>query len=198
MEVINFDLNYDYKNFYNSDVRSLVNVINLLGKDLVGAEVGVFEAQSFMTLLHNCPNIKTLYGIDSYEPYVDYIKNDYDGTPALVLDKKTVSLVKSLSFNRIKYSGMENKVVFYEEDSNIAAKKIEDESLDFIFLDSYLTYEQAKNDLKIWFPKVKKNGLFAGHDYVCEAVYNSVNEFRLENNIKNTMSVYDSCWCWIK
>ncbi len=40
-------------------------------------------------------------------------------------------------------------------DSNEAAEYIDDDSLDFIFLDAYLTGEQAKNDLEVWYPKVK-------------------------------------------
>ena len=42
-------------------------MINLLGKELVGAEVGVFRAVSFCTLLQNCPNIKKLFGKDFLE-----------------------------------------------------------------------------------------------------------------------------------
>ena len=72
---------YDFKDC-KSDVQSIVHVINLLGKELVGTEVGVFRAVSFCTLLQNCPNIKTLFGIDSYKPYTDYLKEPYDGSPA--------------------------------------------------------------------------------------------------------------------
>ena len=46
-------------------------------------------------------------------------------------------------------------------DSNEAAKHIDDDSLDFIFLDAYLTGEQVKNDLEVWYPKVKTGGIFS-------------------------------------
>jgi hypothetical protein len=41
---------YDFKDC-KSDIQSIVHVINLLGKELVGAEIGVFRAVSFCTLL---------------------------------------------------------------------------------------------------------------------------------------------------
>ena len=46
---------YDFKD-RPADVRSIIALINLQGKDLVGAEIGVFEAESFLTLLQNCPD----------------------------------------------------------------------------------------------------------------------------------------------
>lgn len=41
-----------------------------------------------------------------------------------------------------------------------------DESLDFVFLDATHSYECVSRDIDAWRPKVKKNGLLAGHDYV--------------------------------
>jgi hypothetical protein len=198
---------YDFSNFpFNEDtylpgkssIKSLIHTINFLGEDIIGVELGVFEGESFMTLLHNCPNIKMLYGIDSYLPYADYLKMPYDGTPHMIMGEKDIDLVKSVCYNRIKYSGMDDKITFYEEDSNICSKKFEKESLDFIFIDTYMTYQQAKNDLEIWYPKLKNGGLFAGHDWDSDQIQNAVNEFRDENMIDNFMSIYDYCWCWIK
>ena len=67
---MNYDDPYDYchedpvsgcPNAINSDIKSLINTIGLLGEDLVGIELGVGEAESFMTLLHNCRNIIIVY-----------------------------------------------------------------------------------------------------------------------------------------
>ena len=64
--------NYNFKDAQTS-ARSLIPLIALHGENLVGAEIGVCRADNFLTLLHNCPNIKTLYGVDSYKPYVDFL-----------------------------------------------------------------------------------------------------------------------------
>ena len=61
-----------------------------------------------------------------------------------------------------------------------------------------MTYEQAKNDLEVWYPKLKSGGLFAGHDFDSDQIQKAINEFRNENTIDNFMSIYDYCWCWIK
>jgi hypothetical protein len=72
----------------------------------------------------------------------------------------------------------------------IIVKKFEPESLDFIFLDAYLSYEDVKRDLNSWFKVIKKGGLFSGHDWDCPAIQRAVNEFRFENGIKSRMLTY--------
>jgi hypothetical protein len=46
-----------------------------------------------------------------------------------------------------------------------AADQFEDESIDFVFIDASHEYEDVKNDINTWLPKVKKDGILAGHDY---------------------------------
>ena len=41
--------------------------------------------------------------------------------------EKDIELTKSIAYNKIKYSGMKEKVIFYEEDSNEAVKKFKNE-----------------------------------------------------------------------
>ena len=205
--MIDYNLPYNYRyedpvtgcdNAVESDVRSLVNLIALLGEDLIGVELGVGEAESFMTLLHNCRNIKTLYGIDSYKPYADYLKHPFDGTPAYVMGWKEIERTRDIALNKIKHSGMIEKTIFLQQDSNKAADTFDDESIDFIFVDTYMSYEQAKNDLEVWYPKVKKGGLFSGHDWGSDQIQMAVDEFRCSNNVNKRMSTFDNCWCWYK
>ena len=182
-----------------SDVQSIIHSINFLGEDLVGAEIGVAKGHSFMTLLHNCPNIKTLHGVDHYQPYEDYFNDVYDESrPAYTIDEKQATYSKIVCYNFIKFSGMEEKVKFHEMESDKAAEEIEDGSLDFIFVDAYLTYEQTKKDLNVWYPKVREGGIFAGHDYRCNVVEQAVDSFRKNNNITNKMSVFDETFIWYK
>ena len=46
-----------------------------------------------------------------------------------------------------------------------AAKAIDDQSLDFVFIDADHSYEGCIADIRAWGPKVKFGGLIAGHDY---------------------------------
>ena len=49
--------------------------------------------------------------------------------------------------------------------STQASHLYEDESLDFVFIDADHTKEGFSADMSCWFPKVKKGGVIAGHDY---------------------------------
>jgi len=189
---------YDFVNA-QTDIRSIIQCISLHGEDLIGAEIGVYAGDSFLTILQNCGNIKKLYGVDNYQPYSDFLKENYDGkTPAYQVDKKTIEYVKLTAYHRLEYSGHQDKIVFYEMDSNDAAKQFPEEYLDFIFIDTYMTYEQAKNDMEVWYPKVKTGGIFAGHDWTCTAIQDAVLNFRTENNINSRMGTFDNTWIWYK
>ena len=61
-----------------------------------------------------------------------------------------------------------------------------------------MTYNQSVKDIKQWYPKVKKGGIFSGHDADCPLILEAVNEFRLENNITNFLSISNNTWIWVK
>ena len=191
---------YNFGNNLHTDIRALIPLITLHGDNLVGAEIGVWKGDAFLTMLHNCPNIKTLHGVDCYEPYNDYLSPGvYNANePSVVYDKKDIDFIKLVCYHRLEYSGHKDKIHFHEMDSDEAADYIDDESLDFIFLDAYLTGKQAKNDLDVWYPKVKDGGIFAGHDWDCKDVEVAVNDFRKDNNITKPMCTYDNTWVWVK
>lgn len=188
-------------NFYNSksDIQSLVHAINLHGEDLIGLELGVYKAESFCTLLHNCPNIKKLYGVDSWEPCVDYLRTPYDASiPVAIIDKKHIEGAKLTAFHNIKFCNCNEKAVIIEKDLNEAIKEIDDSSLDFIFLDAYLDKEGVISQITNWYKKVKPGGLFAGHDWECSVVEEALHHFRKQNNITNSLSFFDNTWIWKK
>lgn len=180
------------------DMKSLVNAIALQGDDLIGVELGVWRAESFCTLLQCVPNIKTLYGVDNWQPYIDYIKDPYDGTPTDLSTDREIEYNKFISYHHIKYCANSHKAQILEMDSNEAVDKFGDESIDFIFIDTYYTKEQAERDLDVWYPKVKKGGLFMGHDYDANIIKQVVHEHREKNNVTAPLATYDKCWAWRK
>ena len=158
----------NYKDFNKSDVSPLILSINMMGENLVGLELGVFRGESFMTILHNCDNVKKLIGIDHWKPYTDFIKTNPDGKPAMHIDAFQAELNKNVTLLLCKHNTPKGKQVsIIEKDSLEAVKEIEDESLDFIFFDAMLTEQQTFNEAMAYYPKIKKGGYFTGHDSQC-------------------------------
>jgi hypothetical protein len=46
-----------------------------------------------------------------------------------------------------------------------AAKKFEDDSVDFCYVDAGHSYEAVTNDLNAWWPKLRPGSMFGGDDY---------------------------------
>jgi hypothetical protein len=75
-----------------------------------------------------------------------------------------------------------------------AVKLYEDESLDFVFIDASHEYEDVKDDISHWLPKVKKGGIIAGHDYGFPEIKKAVNEILGSDSIRKT----GDCWIYFK
>jgi len=176
-----------------ADIRSLIPLIGIHGKNLIGCELGLFKAQSLLAVLQALPNVKLMYGVDSFEPYEDLIATDYYSR-----DAKEMEIVKFLAYHNIKYSGVSDRVKVLEMKTGKALSKIKDNELDFIFIDSYLSYEQAFNEINSWYCKVKKGGIYAGHDARNKFIMQAVNDFIKKNKIKSRLVVWDDTWVFIK
>lgn len=77
-----------------------------------------------------------------------------------------------------------------------AANRFENETLDVVFIDANHSYDSVKSDIVTWLPKVKSNGIIAGHDYVPSwpDVIKAVNEIIGQKNIR----LQESCWIYKK
>lgn len=72
-----------------------------------------------------------------------------------------------------------------------AAKTYKDNSLDFVFIDASHDFKSVLEDVHSWFPKVKKGGIIAGHDYRAPDVKKAVDLFfKNKKNIK----LQEECW----
>jgi predicted O-methyltransferase YrrM len=74
-------------------------------------------------------------------------------------------------------------------DSLEASKLYANKSLDFVFIDASHEYEDIKNDIIHWLPKVKIGGILAGHDMVWPGVARAVSEL-----IPNHYLTSSTCW----
>ena len=72
-------------------------------------------------------------------------------------------------------SGYEDRGIMVRATSEVAADMFEDFSLDFVYIDANHAYDFVKQDIKLWYPKVKQNGYLCGHDYINLDWYNDPN-----------------------
>jgi len=76
-----------------------------------------------------------------------------------------------------------------------AAGLYRDKQLDFVFIDAAHNYKNVLRDIKCWYPKVKENGVIAGHDYgVKPGVKRAVDQFFRGENV----TVSGICWLVVK
>ena len=159
----------------------------------VGIELGTDGGTTTLYLLKELPTL-TLHGIDPYLPYIDWGGNSFSWHGGLNHD------------NNNSYAAFMNRVESYSDRythhkkiSDEAVNDFEDESMDFIFIDGLHTYEQVLKDCTNYYPKLKKDGLFCGHDFrTIVGVNKAVNEFALSIGIDTINIMRQDVWYWTK
>lgn len=134
----------------------LARKINVRGYT-IGAEVGVHEGRMARRVLRLCPQLQTYYLIDQWKQIIPDPSGRIIGCEASDADE-----VRRI-FNR-QIAEYRSRVVILEGDSTQMARRIEDGSLDFVFIDADHRYEAVWWDIVTWVPKLKPRGLLSGHD----------------------------------
>jgi len=152
----------------------------------VGIELGTYQGDTTEYLLKNVPNLK-LYGIDPYQPYIDWNGGTMDNPDGLY----------DFFMNKISPYGV--RYHHYRQTSDDAVVNFADENFDFIFIDGLHTYEQVLKDMENYYPKIKKGGLFSGHDFkVIDGVNKAVIEFASRYNKIIDYDPTQDVWYWYK
>lgn len=166
----------------------MIPYINRMKGELTGIEIGVLKGESSYVLLDSCSNIKKLYGIDPYLPYKDL---DLDRT------KEDMEQYEAITKKNIESFGDRFELV--KGKSGDVADKFENESIDFILIDSEHTEENLMNELNLYYPKIKKDGYIFGHDSNLPFIIDTVKKYRNENKIRVPLSHSKNfVWFWKK
>merc|ERR1712046_91775 len=72
---------------------------------------------------------------------------------------------------------------FMKQPSVEAAKLIQKDLLDLVYIDGDHSYEAVREDIKAWLPKIRRGGIISGHDYHIMAVARAVNEFAVSRDV---------------
>lgn len=149
---------------YNLDInkrRMPIEIPNVGRKDLarlfaelgfkVGAEIGVAFGQYSEILCQSNPSL-TLYCIDPWKMYSDYA--DFNQP---CLDEHYETAKKRLAPYDCR---------FIKKFSMDALGDIEDEELDFVYIDANHNFLHVTEDVYWWTKKVRPDGIVSGHDYI--------------------------------
>jgi len=136
------------------DLPFLLRIMNLSGE---GAEIGVAWG-GFSKILFDNSKLSKIYLID---PWMAQDGPNNDGLSRLTGEENNERYLHVKSFFKNLGSRCEIMRMVSEE----AAPKINDNSLDFVYIDGDHSYEAIKKDLSFWWPKVKVGGILSGHDY---------------------------------
>lgn len=119
-----------------------------------GAEIGVEQGEYSETLLENNPSLN-LYSIDAWQAHSGY----RDHTNQSKLDN-----FYQITQDRLSQFG--NRSIIMKGYSMEVLEFIDDESLDFVYIDADHSFVTVTNDIYEWSKKVRKGGIIAGHDYI--------------------------------
>ena len=138
------------------------NLNDLIGHGK-GVEIGVFKGEFSKVILSKWKG--TLYMVDVWRGLGD----EYD-------DMSNHNIHSDAYVETIQnINGYEDRGIMVRATSKTASEIFEDESLDFIYIDANHAYDFVVEDINLWFPKLKKGGIFSGHDYLDMDWYNDPN-----------------------
>ncbi|MGH7139679.1 MAG: class I SAM-dependent methyltransferase [Pirellulales bacterium] len=147
------ELPFELRLLTRDRLGTLLNRVGLLGE---GVEVGVAAGDYSKTILDFWEG-RRLHLVDAWRRLPDYhdINNLSDEEHRARLDE----LPEKLAAHRGRYQ-------IHRMLTDDAAAEFKDESLDFVYLDANHTYESTTRSLRLWYGKLRRGGLLAGHDFL--------------------------------
>jgi len=143
------------ENITDSFRETLCNLINL-NKCKNIAEVGIWKGDLSRLILERCKP-DTLILVDPLSYKLNNQENYTCTTGEPIKQQEELDKIAD-EINKLP-------ATFYRMTSLEAVKLVEDNSLDFVFIDAMHTYEAVKEDIKAWLPKIRKGGILSGDDY---------------------------------
>lgn len=144
---------FDYENVY-------MDVLATLPENATIVELGCWRGKSSSFLAVEVMKANKNFNLH----FVD----TWGGSPEHYEDQKLVDEInEDKIYNEFisNLSRVDTPYTIHRMTSLEAAEAFEKNSVDFVFFDTNHSYGYVTKELKAWFPKVKKLGVMAGHDY---------------------------------
>eukprot|EP00758_Cryptobia_borreli_P008525 Tbor_TRINITY_DN5396_c0_g1::TRINITY_DN5396_c0_g1_i14::g.4634::m.4634 len=129
----------------------------------IGVEIGVDKGGFAAHTLKKWPSCKEYHLVDIWKKQKNYV--DFFNENDTVQEYKFRKAKKKLK-QWLKSEGGQDKVRICRNLSTICAKQYTDMYFDYIYVDARHDYKGVLDDIVHWWPKLKKGGIMAGHDYV--------------------------------
>jgi hypothetical protein len=141
----------DFQDLYQRAVKQLVTK----ERPTTFVELGVYRGRSTAFLAVELHNRCMVDGARARLMCFD----TFDWAERAITAETKTQLEELLDTN-----GLINTFLF-TQDSTEAAKRFEDGSVDFCFIDACHDEAKVRADINAWLPKIRKGGVLAGHDY---------------------------------
>jgi hypothetical protein len=145
--------------------------------ELTAVEVGVWEGENSLYMLLACPNL-VLHLVDAWDNIVTWTGGPLQ--PKMYMK----SIQRNAEYNLTVLQNCSEHIWFTKKNSIESAKIYPNEYFDYVYIDGDHSHDAVKKDLVTWWPKLKKGGIFAGHDLSMDEVRTAVDWFVKENNLK--------------
>lgn len=153
-----------------------LNELGLIGS---AVEVGVNRGHNSMTFIRFWKG-QRLYLVDPWRYIAEY--KDAVNEP----DEHRESTYQEVL---AKFHNYMDRVTILRMSSEEAAEAVPDE-LDYVYIDADHSYESCYNDIRLWWPKIKRGGMMAGHDVFFPGVIgvtNALIRFAVETGLQITV-----------
>lgn len=120
-----------------------------------GAEIGVADGRFTAGLLSAAPDVELTA--------VDYWPENYPTWDGMHWTRELQDRHRAAFFDVLAL--FPERLTLIEVPSVAASLRVDDGSLDFVFIDADHSFDAVMADIAAWLPKIRPGGFITGHDY---------------------------------
>lgn len=158
-------------------------------------ELGCWKGKSSTFLITEALNSgknMELHFVDTWAGSPEHLNPDESAyEEGLVDDPDFVYKIFLENINKIDYPKHIHRIHTFQ-----ASKLFENNSIDFLFIDTAHEFKHVEKEISLWYSKVKSGGIISGHDYFYPGVMRAVKDFSRKYDI--SIRISNSSWIGVK